>query len=178
MNEYCLRGDRNLSVSSHLTPDPERRLRRMLESLQNKQTALEHKLFFSALIAVIELFAVSRPIVLVELLLCLTIFFAFIGMSALIDFDGKMKFLDNCDMEPPDDYIFDENDLSRYSKAGLVNFLDKYLGGGISATPYYEDLVSRIATLARKLVRMQRVFLIVCLLICIAQIIIGISICF
>ena len=58
MQGYWLRTDRNLSVSSHLTPDPERRLSRMLETLRQKRNMADFKLAAAAAISALEMFAV------------------------------------------------------------------------------------------------------------------------
>ena len=175
MHEYWLRGDRNLSVSSHLTPDPERRLRRMLDNLHEQQRSAEFKLSAAAIAAAIEMFAVLPSRTGTEFLLSLVICFAFAGLSPFMETDKKLPVLDCKETDLPDDYILDEYDLAKYSSSELVNFLDKYLGGGISATPYYEDLVSRIAYRSRRLVRRHRMLAIACILICFAQVFACIS---
>jgi len=47
--------------------------------------------------------------------------------------------------------------------------LDKYLGGGITATPYHEDIVGQIVIHARIAVRKQRLFNAACVIVGIAQ---------
>ena len=159
MNEYLYRADRNLSVSSHLTPDPEKRLGRMLDNLSRQQNMADFKLCTAAAIAAIEMFAVYPSHTGTEFFLSIVILLALFGISPITEKSCCVKFLDRDMSELPDDYLIDENDLSKYSRSELVNFLDKYLGGGISATPYYEDLVSRISYSALALLRKKYVYL-------------------
>ena len=175
MQGYWLRTDRNLSVSSHLTPDPERRLGRMLETLRQKRNMADFKLAAAAAISAVEMFAVMPSHAGAEVFLSLAMLAALAGLSELMDKAGEIKYLDRTDSSLPDDYIIDEKDLIRYSRSELVNFLDKYLGGGISSTPYYEDLVSRISYTARSVVRKKRMFSVCCILITLAQIVACIS---
>lgn len=170
MHDYWLRADRNLSVSSHLTPDPEKRLSRMTDILCRQQDSAEKKLAVLAIVAAIEMFAVYPSHTGTEALLSIAIIAAFTGLSPLMDTEKEIRLLDHNDGRVPDDYILDEYDIAKYSRSELVNFLDKYLGGGISATPYYEDMVSRILNKARRLVRRHRMFMICLVLMALAQI--------
>jgi len=38
----------------------------------------------------------------------------------------------------------------------LVNIMDRYLGGGVTATPYYDDIVGQIVLTARRITRKVR----------------------
>ena len=49
--------------------------------------------------------------------------------------------------------------MHEYAHGELIYRLDKYLGGGITATPYHEDLVGQIVIHARIAVRKQRLAL-------------------
>lgn len=178
MHEYWFRGDRNLSVSSHLTPDPEKRLIRMLENLNEQQRSADFRLFAGAIVSAVEMFALTPSCTGAEILLCAAILIVFTAMSPLMETEKRIKFLDVKESELPDDYIFDGYDIAKYSRSELVNFLDKYLGGGISATPYYEDMVSRISYSSRRLVRRQRLLLAMCIVIALAQVTACISFLF
>ena len=142
----------------------------MLDNLLNQQRMADFKLAAVSVAAATEMFAVSPSRTGTEFFLSIAVAFSLLGMSSVTEKTGGVKFLDRSNSEFPDDYLLDENDLSKYSRTELVNFLDKYLGGGISSTPYYEDLVSRISCAALCLIRKKRIFLICFILMSVAQV--------
>lgn len=168
------RPDRNLSVSSHLTPDPEKRLRNLYAYLSDELRFMDYKLFFIVLASLVELSALVRYSTYASVLLCFIIMAALLGISPLTEIPQKIKFLDIDSAKNPDSIIIGANDIAGYSCAELVNFLDRYLGGGISATPLYEDIVSRILITSRVTVRKRKLFFSSCVLLAAMQLLIAI----
>ncbi len=136
-----------MSVSSHLTPDPERRLRVMHENIYNSLNRADRKLgtitFFAAVqMAVVRFVAPEGAMgYLALLILCAVLP---IGVSPFIETPKPIPLLKPEDKPHPGDSLIDEYDIVRYSQIELTNFLDRYLGGGITATPYYVDIIAQI----------------------------------
>jgi len=165
-----------MSVSSHLTPEPERRLwviheitRHAVEWADRKIAAL--MVFTAAQIVLIMIVAPSgliSHIALVALALVLPLgLFAF---SPLIEAAGRLPVLEHpyggtC----VPGFLISVHDIVQYTQAEMVNLLDKHLGGGITATPYYEDIIGQIVTYARIAARKQRLFKIACVITGLAQ---------
>ena len=61
------------------------------------------------------------------------------------------------------------DDLAKYSHLELITRLDKYLGGGITATQYYEDIIGEIVVCARIAARKQRLFRVACIVVGLGQ---------
>ncbi len=71
------------------------------------------------------------------------------------------------------DSLISARDLASRPHMELVNQLDRYLGGGVTATPYYEDIVGHIAVTARAVVRKQRLFSLSCVPALLAQLLLA-----
>lgn len=152
-----------MSVSAHLTPEPERRLWLILESMRHAVDSADLRIGGLTAFAVAELafikilLPVGTPglIALMSLTAVLPLgVFAFAPMKRLpkwLQFlepgRGKIK---------AEDSLITVDDLVKYSHGELIFRLDKYLGGGITATPYYEDIVGQIVENARIAARKQR----------------------
>jgi hypothetical protein len=159
-----------MSVSSHLTPEPERRLWLILEGMQAAAARADRTLAALAALALAEC-AVLRggPAWAVGPLLAVLVAAVF-GLSPLSRAVKWMPWL-----EPPrtkfgvDDSLVSAADLAKYPVGEMINRLDRYLGGGITATQYYEDIVREISVTARAAARKQRVVSVVCLAALLAQ---------
>ena len=62
----------------------------------------------------------------------------------------------------PLDILIAPESLATCSRRELTIVLDRYLGGGITATPYFQDLVAMIIPAARAAWRTQRLFNLSC----------------
>jgi len=165
-----------MSVSSHLTPDPERRLRLIHGNIQDSLKWADIRLgaltFLAAgQMAAIKFVAPEGAAAHAALLaLCAVLPAGILGASPFMGTARQLPLLDpRKDGQHSGDPLIGEADIARYSQAELVNFLDRYLGGGITATPYYEDLVARIVISARIATRKNRLFGGACVLACFAQ---------
>lgn len=166
-----------MSVSAHLTPEPERRLWLILESMRHAVDSADLRIGALTAFAVVELafikilLPVGPPgvLALVSLTAALPLgVFAFAPMTRLpkwLQFlesgHGKMR---------ADDSLITVADLVKYSHGDLIFRLDKYLGGGITATPYYEDIVGQIVENARVAARKQWLFRAACAVVGVGQI--------
>jgi hypothetical protein len=96
-----------------------------------------------------------------------------LGVFAFSPLSGKPKwpYLPEPRKDKPsvDHCMLWAEDIAKYTHSELVHRLDKYLGGGITATPYHEDLVGQIVIHARIAVRKQRLFKAACVVVGIAQ---------
>jgi hypothetical protein len=140
-----------MSVSSHLTPEPERRLWLILEEVRGEA----------------ELLRAPEP---ARAPLALS---AAAGVLALLPFSRKPRCVPLLDPKPArasaDDRLISPRDLIKYAYGELVLKLDRYLGGGVSATPYYEDIVAEIGHNARRAARKRRVLKLAALLAALGQ---------
>ena len=164
-----------MSVSSHLTPDPERRLRVIHGNIYASLKWTDRKLggitlFAAAQMAVIKFVAPEGlPGYLALLALCAVLPIGVLGLSPLIETPKPVPLLEPENKPLPGDSLINEYDIVRYSQLELTNFLDRYLGGGITATPYYEDIVAQIVIGARTATRKRRLFGCACVLAGLAQ---------
>ena len=165
-----------MSVSSHLTPDPERRLRLIHGNIYNSLKWADIRLGAITFLAAVQMAAVriAAPEGAMSyaalLALCLVIPVGLLGGSPFIETSKQIPLLDpRKDKLHTGYFLITESDIARYSQAELVNFLDKYLGGGITATPYYEDIVAQIVIGARIATRKRRFFGGACVLAVTAQ---------
>jgi len=152
-----------MSISAHLTPEPERRLWTILENVRRSAEWTETKIgaltaFAAAQLAFLRLAGASGPLGLAALLALgaalMVGLFAFAPLSRLppwLDFLGPAK-----DKTSVNDCLIAFEDLAKYTQNELINRLDRYLGGGVTATPYYEDIVGQIARTASVAARKQR----------------------
>lgn len=163
-----------MSVSSHLTPDPERRLRLIHEGIISSLRWADVKLWCAAFLAAVQAAVLSAaPDTGLRLwgllLLGAAALPALLGVSPLADGPGAPP-ADTGPRKPLSPLsLLDEADIAVHSQAEMSGFLDRYLGGGITATPYYEDLVGQIVISARVTVRKRRLFGAACALIAAAQ---------
>ena len=162
-----------MSVSTHLTPEPERRLWLILEKMTADGERADWKLFALTALAGAQLaFLGGRP---GAALLALGFLSAALprGVFAFAPMAGKPGRLPLLDPPPgrpsAADSLIAADDVVKYSPTELVNRLDKYLGGGITATPYYEDLVARMLIAARVAARKERLLRGLCFLVGAAQ---------
>lgn len=159
-----------MSVSAHLTPEPERRLWLILESMRHAVDSADLRIAAITALAVAELafFKFEPGLVAVALTAALPLgVFAFVPAKRLPKW---LQFLEpHRDKMRADDSLILVDDLVKYSHGDLIFRLDKYLGGGITATPYYEDIVGQIVENARVAARKQRLLRGACLLVGAAQ---------
>lgn len=81
------------------------------------------------------------------------------ALSPLVENPAKVPLADPPGERPRrEDSLLTAEDLARYPQMELVIVLDRYLGGGITATQYYEDIVGLIVKSARVGVRKARLF--------------------
>ncbi len=161
-----------MSVSAHLTPEPERRLWLILESMRHAVDSADLRIGAITAFAAAELafLRIRMPadgpgfLTMAALTAALPLgVFAFTPMKRLPKWlrfleprHGKMS---------AEDSLISVDDLVKYSHGDLIFRLDKYLGGGITATPYYEDIVGQIVENARVAARKQRLFLASCVVV-------------
>ena len=165
-----------MSVSSHLTPEPERRLWVILEHMQHAVESVDRKIgaitaFALIELALIKMLAPAGPLGLLTLLL-LSLALP-LGVCAFSPLTGMPKWLytpePHKDRPSIDHCMIWAEDIAKYTHSELVHRLDKYLGGGITATPYHEDIVGQIVVHARIAVRKQRLFGAACIIVGVAQ---------
>ena len=165
-----------MSVSSHLTPDPERRLRVIHGNIRDSLNRADLKLGALTLFAAVQM-AVVRFVApegaashIALLALCAALPVGVFGFSPFVETPEPLPLLEPRGDKPhPGDSLVSESDIARYSQLELTGFLDRYLGGGITATPYYEDIVAQIITGARIVARKRRIFGGACVLAALAQ---------
>lgn len=166
-----------MSVSAHLTPEPERRLWLILESMRHEVDGADLRIgaltaFAAAELAFIRiLLPVGWPgfLALASLTAALPLgVFAFAPIKRL---PAWLRFLEpHKGRMSTEDSLVSVDDLVKYSHGDLIFRLDKYLGGGITATPYYEDIIGRIVENARCAGRKQRLFRAACVVVGVGQI--------
>lgn len=165
-----------MSVSAHLTPEPERRLWLILESMRHEVDSADLRIggltaFAAAELAFIRiLLPVGAPgfLALASLTAALPLgVFAFAPLKRL---PAWLQFLEPHRTKPRvEDSLITVDDLVKYSHGDLIFRLDKYLGGGITATPYYEDIVGQIVENARVAWRKQRLLRYACFVVSLGQ---------
>lgn len=154
-------------ISTHLSPEPERRLWTICENVRDELRYADKKLAAITGLCAAELAFTAwdtatgpaGPLALV----CVMALTAglLLGLAAFcISRAPKRLFLAaGLDERRPDDSFVDFEDLAKYSHGDLIARFDKYLGGGIAATHYFEDIVgqiheqSRVAASKRRLLR-------------------------
>ncbi len=165
-----------MSVSSHLTPEPERRLWAILDFLRASVATADWQLLALSVLAVLEtlLLRQSGPSGFCGWLgshaLVLAAPFGLLGFSPLVRFPDWLGFLEpKRGRQSVDDSFITAEDLQKYAHGELILKMDRYLGGGITATQYHEDLVAEIGVQARLSARKRRLLLIQCALVCAGQ---------
>ncbi len=155
-----------MSVSSHLNPEPERRLwiihgnmRRAIDRTDIKIGALTA--FAAAQMAFIRATAPGTPLAHSAIVLLSAVLpIGLAAFSPFIEVQRQLPFLDpGMDKRSAGDCLIAAYDIAKYPQIELVIRLDKYLGGGVTATPYYEDIVGQIVASARVATRKRRFFL-------------------
>jgi hypothetical protein len=165
-----------MSVSAHLTPEPERRLWLILESMRHAVDSADLRIAAVTAFALVEVAFIMATVPagplgrlgLASLTTALPLgVFAFAPMRRLPKW---LQFLEpHRDKMRADDSLILVDDLVKYSHGDLIFRLDKYLGGGITATPYYEDIVGQIVENARVASRKQRLLRLCCFLVGVGQ---------
>jgi hypothetical protein len=152
-----------MSVSSHLNPEPERRLWIIHEHLRGDIEWTDVKLLALAAICAALLPAVryavpaGGPAASAMALLAAALPLALAGASPLVEGRRQFLLLDRrLDKLHPGDSLISASDIAKCPQMELVIMLDKYLGGGITATQYYEDIVAQIVLAARVATRKRR----------------------
>ena len=165
-----------MSISTHLSPEPERRLWILFESMRQTVEWTDKKIgaltaFAAAQLAFVKFLAPAGPLGLLAMAaLCAALPLSVFAFSAI---SGKPKWLPF--VQPAirkhdrDDCMVSAQDISKYSHSELIHRLDRYLGGGITSTHYYEDIVGEILLSARIAARKQRLFQVDCIVVGIAQ---------
>ena len=165
-----------MSVSSHLTPEPEHRLWVIHEIMRHSVEWADRKIaaltaFTAMQMALIELLAPASTLSHLALIaLAVVLPLGVFAYSPLTEVSRRLPFLEpSDDRSYAADFLLSVHDIATYSQSELINRMDKYLGGGISATPYYEDIVGQIVIYARIAARKQRLFRIACVIVGIVQ---------
>lgn len=160
-----------MSVSSHLTPEPERRLWLILENIRHEVERAEGKILAVTFLAAVEVAFIKGamgPLLGAALVA---------GVYALTPWAKRGKGLSWLDGAPAkqrgDDSLIAPADIVKYAHGELILKLDKYLGGGITATQYYEDIVGSILSEARLAVRKERLLRAVCVLVLLGQVVLA-----
>lgn len=154
-----------MSVSSHLNPEPERRLWVVRAAMAREDAAADLKLGALAAFAAAEaawLLCGSHGLLssLSGLALAAAAVIGLYGVSPYSESAARLPLRGSQKSQPAQgDSMLSAADLAKYSHADLVNLLDRYLGGGVTATPYYEDIVAKALFLARLACRKRRLLL-------------------
>jgi hypothetical protein len=165
-----------MSVSSHLTPEPERRLWAVLDSLRASVAAADWQILSltalsAAEVLLLRLTAAGDP--------CETFGSALLGVGVCLGlgaFVARPRLPGNgASLDPArgkqsiDDSLITADDLAKYAHGELVLKMDRYLGGGITATQYHEDLVGEIGVNARLAVRKRRMLVVLAAVVLLGQ---------
>jgi len=140
-------------ISSHLTPEPERRLWVILDNVRGRLETAERKaaglaFFAAAQAAFLKVSTGGGPLVLAGAsILGAAVLLA--GAAVVPFYRAPRKPAPPPETPSPDESLLFFGDLAKYSHAELVLKLEKYLGGGITGTPYHEDLIARIVVESR-----------------------------
>lgn len=150
-----------MSVSSHLTPEPERRLWVIHDTVLRAAEWVDVQQGVLLVFLMLELPYLGRGVAgySAVLLALAAILLALAGFSPLTEAVRQLPLLDQpVGKVTPLDSFLQPGDLARYPHIELVLRMDKYLGGGITATPYHEDIVARIIAVSRRVTRKRRLF--------------------
>jgi hypothetical protein len=162
-----------MSVSAHLTPEPERRLWLILESMRAAVESADWRVAGLTAFAALELAMVKFAFPgarFASVALAAALPVGIVAFAPLTRLPKWLAFLDpSHDRVRSDDSFIVAEDLIKYSHGELIFKLDKYLGGGITATPYYEDVVGEILSNAKTAVRKRRLLRAACALVGAAQ---------
>ncbi len=160
-----------MSVSSHLNPEPERRLWIIYEKVRRSVEWTDIKLgaltaFAAGQMVLIKIVVPGGPLAYPAMaLLAVVLPVGLLALSPIIEAVRQIPFIDpRMDKRHDGDCLISAHDIAKYPQIELVIRLDKYLGGGVTATPYYEDIVGQIVISARIATRKHRLFLAACFL--------------
>lgn len=174
-----------MSVSSHLTPDPERRLWIIHDRVQELLSVTDRKLWLFVLLAAVQIALVrfASPGGILAYISILVLSPALpLGAFALSPFVERTRPVPTHEPVPGKKgsaySLLSERDLAGFSQADLTITLDKYLGGGITATPYYEDIIGQIVGGARIVVRKEMLLKALCVIVFAGQLLFLTSILF
>lgn len=155
-----------MSVSSHLSPEPERRLWLILEMVRGEADRAEWLLAALAAICALEAFAVPAARTFVTAAGA----FSVLSLLPVPRKPRRVPFLDPELSRPGvDDSLVSFHDIAKYALGDLILKLDRYLGGGVTNTQYYEDIVAEIVHESRRAARKRRLFGAACFLTALAQ---------
>lgn len=165
-----------MSVSSHLTPEPERRLWIILDNMGRAVEWTDVKVaaltaFAAAELAGLKLLGSAGALDrLTAGLLGAALPLGVFAFAALERTPRWLPFLEPPKDKPSvDDCLVAVDDVARNTHGELIHRLDRYLGGGITATQYYEDIVGLIVARARTAWRKQRVLRLLALVVGLGQ---------
>ncbi len=173
-----------MSVSAHLTPEPERRLWTLVEAA--RETAARRTRAAAALggLASLELAAAALAPHRGAALRAASLAAAACAVSAacaLAAREASAARLPILDAAPgptsANDDLLSVRDVSRYTRAELVHRLDRYLGGGVTSTPYYEDIIGRLSRAATAAERARRLLAACAALFSAAQVLLALAAC-
>lgn len=160
-----------MSVSSHLTPEPERRLWAVLDFLRGEAARADWRLLALCALCAVELLQLKLAGVtgflayVGTLALALAAPFGLFAFAPLDRLPDRLAFLEpGRGRQSVDDSFITADDVVKYAHGELVLKMDRYLGGGITNTQYHEDLVREIGANARLAARKRRLLLIQCVL--------------
>lgn len=165
-----------MSVSSHLTPEPERRLWAVLDFLRSEAARADGRLLALSVFAAAELLLLKSAGAygffawLGCLALAAAVVFGLFGFAPLLRLPDRLDFLEpRRGRQSIDDSFIAAEDIAKYAHGELVLKMDRYFGGGITNTQYHEDLVLEIGKAARLAARKRRFLLIECALVAAGQ---------
>jgi hypothetical protein len=159
-----------MSVSAHLSPEPERRLWLILGSLKEAADRADWKVAALTAFSAAQLALLPGADWLVSSALGAAIPLGVFAFSPLARAPRWLRFAEPArGRAKVEDSFLNPEDLVKYTHGDLIFRLDKYLGGGITATPYYEDLVGQITESAVVAARKKRLLRGLWLLVSVAQ---------
>lgn len=168
-----------MSVSSHLNPEPERRLWTIHDNMRLAAVIADSKLGAMAFFALLEIAllrldaAFGLLATAIVFLMAVVLLICLFAVSPFVETAARAPLRDHRLEHEGADSLITARDLASRPHIELVNRLDRYLGGGVTATPYYEDIVGRIAVTARAVVRKQRLFSVSCVLALASQLLLA-----
>lgn len=147
-----------MSVSSHLTPEPERRLWLILEKVREEAERAQWKAAALGGLSALELALGGAPFPGAARAALAAA--AALGALALLPDARKGRRLPLLDptigRQTVDDSLISVEDIPKYAYGELVLKLDRYLGGGVTSHQYYEDIIADIGRQARRAGRARR----------------------
>ncbi len=165
-----------MSISAHLTPEPERRLWIIHENMRRAVELSDWRIgaltaFAASELAFLNALAATGPVAfLARAALAAALPLGVFAFSPLARLPGMLSFLDaDKHKTSVNDILISADDIAKHTRAELVLRFDKYLGGGVTATPYYEDIVGQSIEYAVVAARKQRLFRFACAVVGFAQ---------